>query len=185
MFEIVLKKIELLTNKCSTLFYKYRFRKFGSNSVVRFGCILNSPNNIEIGKNVYINKYVWLNSNDWRKDGRASLIVGDGTYIGRFSQINAFQDVVIENNVLIADNVYFGDVDHGIKDKKNPIKNNKYEFKGPILIKEGSFICRNAIISAGTTIGKNSIVAPGAYVIQKVVPDHSMAIGNPSRIVKI
>ena len=35
----------------------------------------------------------------------------------------------------------------------------------------------------GTTIGKNSIIGAGS-VISGTIPDHSVAIGNPGRVIK-
>ena len=147
-------------------------------------CKLHKPKNIEIGDNVFISSDVWLNANNWRDDNRASLIIKDGTYIGRFCQINAFKDVIIEQNVLIADNVYLGDTDHG-HNVKIPIKQNQIIYKGRVHLKEGCFICRNAVISANTVVGKNAIVAPNTYVTKKEIPDFHMAIGNPCKIIKL
>jgi len=179
------KYIEILSSNFSTIVNKNRFKKFGKNSKIFTRSKLNKPENIEIGKDVYISSDVWLNANNWREDDRASLIIKDGSYIGRFCQINAFRDIIIEKNVLIADNVYLGNTDHGYDDKSLAIKQNKIKYKGSVLLKEGSFICRNVVISANTIVGKNSIVAPNTYVTKKIIPDYHMAIGNPCRIFKI
>ena len=39
------------------------------------------------------------------------LIIKKGSHIGRFCHINAFKKVIIEEDVLIAENVYLGDTD--------------------------------------------------------------------------
>ena len=179
------KFLEILSENFSTFMKRRRFKKFGKNSKILTRSKLNKPENIEVGENVYISSDVWLNANNWREDDRASLIINDGSYIGRFCQINAFKDVIIEKNVLIADNVYLGDVDHSYEDETLAIKQNKIKYKGNILLKEGSFICRNVVISANTIVGKNSIVAPNTYVTKKNIPDYHMAIGNPCRVFKI
>ena len=181
MIEKILNKIDKIFDKLNTLIHRKRFRKFGSNSIIRHGCIINHPNKIEIGSNVFIGNHVWLNADKWRDDQRASLIIKDNSHISRFSHINAFKDVIIEENVLIGENVYLGDTDHVTTNKDIPIKNQGHEFKGPVLLKSGCFICKNAIIAAGVTIGKNATVGPGAYVIQSI-PDNSLAIGNPARV---
>ena len=52
----------------------------------------------------------------------------------------------------------------------------------PIVIKEGAWIGEGAIILRGVTIGKNAIVSAGC-VVDKDVPNNSMAKGNPMKIV--
>ena len=53
------------------------------------------------------------------------------------------------------------------------------KIKGEVIIKKGSFICRNSVISAGVTIGEFSIVAPNSLVNQKNIPPNSLVFGNP------
>jgi len=40
-----------------------------------------------------------------------------------------------------------------------------------------------SIITAGTTIGKNSIIGAGS-IVSNEIPDCSVAIGNPARVIK-
>jgi acetyltransferase-like isoleucine patch superfamily enzyme len=181
MFEIILKEFAILFDSLNTLFLKKRFKSFGKNSIIKYGCIINHPKKIDIGKNVFIGDHVWLNADRWRDDERASLIIKDGVHISRFTHINAFKDVIIEEDVLIGENVYLGDTDHIRSDKNIAIKYQGHEFKGMVLLKSGCFICKNAIIAAGVTIGKNATVGPNAFVME-TVPDYSLAIGNPARI---
>jgi lipopolysaccharide O-acetyltransferase len=181
MIERTLNKFLKFFDYLNTLLQKKRFKKFGKNSIIKYGCIVNHPKKIEIGENVFIGDHVWLNADTWRDDERASLVIKNGAHISRFSHINAFKDVIIEENVLIGENVYLGDTDHVRSNKEIPIKLQGQEFKGSVLLKSGSFICKNAIISAGVTVGKNATVGPGAFVMESI-PDYSLAIGNPARI---
>jgi acetyltransferase-like isoleucine patch superfamily enzyme len=52
-----------------------------------------------------------------------------------------------------------------------------------IIIKSGAVINPGAIITAGVTIGKNSIVSIGSAVFEDV-PDNCVVLGNPARVVK-
>ncbi len=183
--EKILNKIELNFEKLTTFFNKNRFKKFGTNSKIRYGCIINNPNLIEIENNVFIGNHVWLNagrSNDNNDDTK--LYLKSGSHISRFSHINAFNKVIIEEDVLIAENVYLGDTDHATSKKDMAIIKQGNKIKGEVIIKKGSFICRNSVISAGVTIGEFSIVAPNSLVNQKNIPPNSLVFGNPSRIFK-
>lgn len=55
---------------------------------------------------------------------------------------------------------------------------------GTIEVGEGSFIGAGAIILPGKKIGKGATIGAGAVVLENV-PDHSTAVGNPAKIVKI
>ena len=136
-----------------------------------YGCIINNPNLIEIENNVFIGNHVWLKllrSNDNNDDTK--LYLKSGSHISRFSHINAFNKVIIEEDVLIAENVYLGDTDHATSKKDMAIIKQGNKIKGEVIIKKGSFICRNSVISAGVTIGEFSIVAPNSLVNQKIIP---------------
>ena len=159
-----------------TFAYKYRFNKFGKGSVIKYGCIIKNPKNIEVGDNVTIEDHVWLNAGS----GNCKLIIKNNCHIGRFTHINAFNYVLIEEDVLIAENVYLGDADHGIK-VNMPIISQEIVIKGPVLIRKGCFICKNAIISANTDVGEYTIIGPGAYVLQDKIKKNSLLIGNPAK----
>lgn len=50
-------------------------------------------------------------------------------------------------------------------------------------IKSGAVLFPGSIITAGVTIGENSIVGAGSVVFEDV-PDYCVVIGNPARVVK-
>lgn len=54
---------------------------------------------------------------------------------------------------------------------------------GEVNIKSGAVLNPGCIITAGVTIGKNSIISVGSVVTQDV-PDYCVVVGNPARVVK-
>ncbi len=52
-----------------------------------------------------------------------------------------------------------------------------------ITIKSGAVLFPGSIITAGVTIGENSIVGAGSVIFEDV-PDYCIAIGNPARVIK-
>lgn len=183
LIEKILTKLNKVFDLITTLLNKVRFKKFGRNSIIRYGCIINNPKLIEIEENVQIDSHVWLNAQDELKDGNTKLVIKNGSHISRFGHINAFNQVIIEENVLIGESVYIGDADHSTSNKDVPIIKQGIKVKGKVLIKSGCHICKGSVISAGVVIGKNAVVAPGAFVTTDV-PDHSMAIGSPASIIE-
>ena len=54
---------------------------------------------------------------------------------------------------------------------------------GPVLIKEGAWLCTRCIIVGPVTVGRHSVVAAGAVVVDDV-PDYALVAGVPARVVK-
>ena len=52
-----------------------------------------------------------------------------------------------------------------------------------VKIKNGAVINPGSIITAGVTIGENSLVSVGSVVVEDV-PDNCVVVGNPARVVK-
>lgn len=53
----------------------------------------------------------------------------------------------------------------------------------PVLLKKNSWIGAGAIILPGVTVGENSIVGAGS-VVTKDVPDNTIVVGNPAKVVR-
>jgi acetyltransferase-like isoleucine patch superfamily enzyme len=50
-----------------------------------------------------------------------------------------------------------------------------------VIIEDGAIIGARAVIKAGVTVGKNSIVAMGA-IVTRDVPENSVVMGSPASI---
>ncbi len=160
-----------------------RFHTWGACSRVSPGLVVSCPWAIAVGGGVTISDHATLNVKDFRTDGRATLVIGDRVYIGRFVHINAWQDVVIEPDVLITHRVLLGDEDHVYDDPSVPIRQQGSKCKGPVRLKAGCWIGTGAAILPNVTIGRNAVVAANA-VVTKDVPDHAVVAGNPARVIK-
>ncbi|MDD5131490.1 MAG: acyltransferase [bacterium] len=159
------------------------FCKWGKGSRLYPPATLYGARFMEVGDQVLIREHAWLTAKNQRSDLRCSLIIGQGTYIGRFAQINAWQDVVIEANVLIGDRVFISDADHNYADTKVPIIQQGDQFKGRVLLCSGCWIGIGAVILPGVKIGKNAVVAANA-VVTGDVPDFTIVGGIPAKIIK-
>jgi acetyltransferase-like isoleucine patch superfamily enzyme len=163
-----------------TTLVRGRFRAFGAGSIVEPLCALAHPSCVEVGAKVHIREHAWLNCFP-REDGKPTLVVKDGAYIGRFFHANAFHEIVIEEEVMIADRVYIADVDHKYKDPNVSVLKQGLEVKGPVRLKRGCWIGTGAAIFPGVTIGRNAVVSANS-VVNKDVPDYGLAVGNPARV---
>lgn len=113
----------------------------------------------------------------------AKIYIGNNVGISN-STLVAWENITIEDNVLIGGGVRIWDTNFHSLDAAIRMKDNDYDVKtAPILIKENAFIGGGSIILKGVTIGKNSIIAAGSVVI-KNIPDNVMAGGNPCQVIK-
>ena len=112
-----------------------------------------------------------------------------GVKIGNFCHLSPYVliDLVYPHLVTIEDNVTIGS-NSMIFAHANPTANLALKKIYPrkvesILIKEGAVLFPGCIITAGVTIGKNSMIGAGS-VVGEDIPDNCVALGNPARVVK-
>lgn len=165
--------------KLYTWWRRGEFAAWGPGSYLKPPATIRGADRIRVGANVFLREHCWLNATASRSDGSASLTIGDRTYVGRFSHINAYQDVTIESDVLIADRVFISDVDHTFHDRTTPIIHQPAEFQGPVVLKSGCWIGIGAVVLPGVTVGRNAVVAANA-VVTRDVPDYAVVGGVPA-----
>jgi len=136
-----------------------------------------------VGNQVHICEQAWLNAKDTRGDGQPTLRIADRTYIGRFVQINAWQSVTIEEDVLISDRVFISDADHNFRRADIPIGMQGDAYIGPVTLCDGCWIGIGAVILPGVRIGRNAVVAANA-VVTRDVPDRTVVGGIPAKIIR-
>lgn len=119
-----------------------------------------------------------------------SLQRARGVRIGKECHFSPYVliDLLYPHLVTIADNVTIGS-NTLIFAHVNPttnifLKKNGYPRKvEPVNIKSGAILFPGCIITAGVTIGENSLIGAGS-VVSEDVPDFCVVVGNPARIVK-
>ena len=77
--------------------------------------------------------------------------------------------VIVGKNVDCLNGVLLGQIDSGVK-------------AGTPVIGDNVFLGTNSIVVGKIKIGNDVLIAPGAYV-NFDVPDHSIVIGNPGKII--
>ncbi len=112
-----------------------------------------------------------------------------GVKIGNFCHMSPYvlidlvypQLIKIEDNVTIGNNsMIFAHVNPTASIELKKIYPRKV---APVTIKKGSVIFPGCIITAGVTIGENSLIGAGS-VVGEDIPDYCVALGNPARVVK-
>lgn len=95
--------------------------------------------------------------------------IGEGFYIGHCGRIIINPRAVLGKNINIATGVTIG-------------QENRGKRKGCPIIGDNVWIGTNSVIVGKITIGTDVLIAPLSYV-NFDVPDHSIVIGNPAKII--
>lgn len=177
-----LRKISLakLLVKAYSFWLKRKFYACGRGVYIHFPAVLNNPHKVKLGNHVLLSCHCWLNCIE-NSVNQVTLTIGDDCQIGRFAHINAYENVVIENDVLIAERVHISDCSHHFADPEVSILRQGASFTGKVLIRRGAWIGSGAVILPGVTIGRNAVVGANA-VVTKDVPDNTIAVGVPAVI---
>jgi acetyltransferase-like isoleucine patch superfamily enzyme len=163
-------------------FQKPKFKMLGRKSFIKSPLTINGHRNIEIGDNVLVGYKSWLAAVPQTGSSTCLLRIGNGSSIGNFNHIYATKMIVIGEKVLTADKVYISDNLHGYEEINLPIIDQPIKQIGEVYIGDGTWIGENVCI-LGVKIGKHCVVGANA-VVTKDIPDYSIAVGNPARIIK-
>lgn len=106
--------------------------------------------------------------------------IGNNTYIGFFSEVNARKGIVeIGNNCDIASFVSINVAD---SHKKVLGFSDDIE-RGEIILEDSVFVGSHSFIGGKTHIGYHSVVAAGTILVNSgKIPPYSLVVGNPAEI---
>ncbi|MBN2614582.1 MAG: acyltransferase [Bacteroidales bacterium] len=131
-------------------------------------------NDFSLGSQSTIEDFSTINN------GVGPVLIGDRTRIGMSNVL--IGPVTVGNDVMFAQNIVLSGLNHGYEDISLPPSKQPVETK-PIVVEDEVWIGANAVVTAGVTIGKHSIIAAGCVVV-KDVPPYSIVGGNPGKIIK-
>ncbi len=110
--------------------------------------------------------------------------IGENCHFSAYVQL----DLIYPHLVSIGNNVTFGS-NVIVFAHTNPAANlflKKGEFPrkvSEVKIKSGAVLFPGSIVTAGVTIGENSVISVGS-VVTSDVPDYCVVVGNPGRVIK-
>ena len=126
-----------------------------------------------VGENVNI-------ENGFNCDNGKNIFIGD-TFVGNYNlTILDIKEVYIGNDVMIGPNTTITTVGHPINPNK---RRQRLAQASEIRIGNDVWIGANVCILPGVSIGNNVIIGAGA-VVNRDIPDNSMAVGVPARVIK-
>ena len=131
-------------------------------------------NQFSIGNNTIIEDFTTINN------GAGNIIIGNNARVGIGSVI--IGPVYLGNKVGLGQHVFISGFNHGYEDGERD-SNEQALVKKEVIIDDESHIGANSVIVAGVHIGKRCQIGAGS-VVTKNIPDYSVAVGNPAKIIK-
>ena len=120
---------------------------------------------------------VLLCSGEFRRE---KILIRSGTYVNRYTILDAHRQIEIGRNCMIGPHCYITDGDHGMK-AGLPIKNQPMTF-APVVIEDDVWLGAGVIVLKGVRIGQGAVVGAGS-VVTRNIDTYAIAVGTPARVV--
>ncbi len=161
----------------SKRFYlRFKGLRFGRGLTLEGDVEVTAPKNVRLGRYVRLGKDVYLGA--WPE---GKLVVGDNSYIGRWTIILAHQSVIIGNECLIAPGCHITDVNHGIAPgeliRKQPLVSKPVRIGNDVWAGTGCSILPGVTIGDGAVVGARSVVTDD-------VPSNAIVVGSPAKLLR-
>ena len=164
-----------------------RFAALGEGTIVAFppGDRLGECR-IAIGRDCFVaadvTLAVGLPSEPQRRDDGPALRIGDRCIVGRGSALVSLLDLVLEDDVTLAPNVYITDHNHTYADPCLPVGQQILQCQ-PVRIGAGT-LARHQRRGAAGGRHRAQLRHRRRRVVRGAIPDHSVVAGVPGRVVR-
>lgn len=128
----------------------------------------------ELGADSIVEDFALINN------GAGDVIIGDRVRVGVGAVI--IGPVRMGHGSGTGQHVFISGFNHGYRDGEQNSSTQPLDLKG-VVIGEDSHVGANSVVVPGVTIGRRCQVGAGS-VVTKDIPDFSVAVGNPARVIK-
>lgn len=149
---------------------------------------LTGASHIAIGEHTTFGKDLFLTAitTHHKQSFQPQLTIGKHCDFGAYNHITCINKVIIGDYCLTGKWVTITDNSHGRTDEESLQQHPKFReivSKGPVIIGDNVWIGDKVTILPSITIGDGAVIGAGSVVTEDV-PAHSVAVGNPARIIK-
>ena len=161
---------------------KAQFGHLGRHVVLHRPDWLIGTRNMWIGDNAVILNSCWLSVELPKRATREIVLrIGDRCWLRPYVVISAAESIVIEDDVVIAAFTSIIDSDHTFAAGRPSVAENPV-VTSPIRIGRGTWVAERCAILRGADIGQSCIIGANS-VVRGRIPDYSIAVGAPARVV--
>lgn len=165
-----------LASRARNAFYRLLGVEIEGYGVLRRISIPRHWTSIRLEARTGLDDFVVLLCSGVEKPGK--LVIGEGTYINRFTMIDVSESLTIGRGCMIGPHCYLTDHDHG---SDPSIRRDTQPFvSAPVVIGNNVWIGAGAAVLKGVTIGDGAIIGAGAVVTNDVAAG-AIAAGIPAR----
>jgi acetyltransferase-like isoleucine patch superfamily enzyme len=170
-------------SKLLSLLISGSFASFGKRTVLTHPIRLGGTERISIGTGVFMGADCWLQALPDGDCQDVAISIGDGCSVAGGCVISAVRQIVLEDHVLLARNVYIADHMHEYRRPNIPILVQGVTKMQPVRISQGAWLGQNVVVCPGVTVGKRAVVGANS-VVNTDIPDFCVAAGSPARVIK-
>jgi acetyltransferase-like isoleucine patch superfamily enzyme len=110
---------------------------------------------------------------------RGKIEIGYGTYVNRYTMLDAHEQITIGRDVMIGPHTYITDGNHGTEAHAS-VKSQPMTSR-PVMIEDEAWIGAHVTILAGVRIGQGAVIGAGS-VVTADIPPHVVAYGVPATV---
>jgi len=182
--------------------YRGLFAEAGRKALIGRNVTFRHFKKIRLGEGVIIDDNAVVDAKGTDNEG---IALGDGVFVGRNSivyckngnirlaaRVNVSSNCTVfsSNDLAIGEGTIIGGYTYilsgGEYDYRNPTpfaEQSGMETRGPLTIGANCWLGTRVTVLDGASIGEHCVVGAGS-VVTKPLPDHSLALGVPARVIK-
>ena len=164
-------------------YWRRRFHSFGEGSILYRPNWIYGPHQIAIGRGVLMLHGIWLSVERpaWDRPGPI-LTIGDVVGFRSYVTISAVESITIEDHCNIGSFTTIVDSDHTHTGEHPNLMYVGTLQTAPVRIGEGTWIGDRVAVLRGANIGKQCVIGTNS-VVRGTIPDYSIAVGAPAKVV--
>lgn len=183
VISIIVRPYYTFKHLCKYIHCKLMFKDYHwTDSVLSLKMI--KPQYVSLGKKVRIGANARIEGISQWNDMifEPTISIGDYSTIQQDVHITCANKVHIGKHTAIAARVTITDINHPYEDVNLPIDNQNIEVK-EVIIGDECKIYNGAVVLPGVHIGRHCVIGANS-VVNMDIPDYSVAVGMPARIIK-
>ena len=171
-----------LRGRLTRPWWRRRFDEFGDGAILHKPDWVFGPHLMTVGRNTLIFHGAWLSVERVAWEATEPVLrIGSSVGIRPYCTISAAESIVIEDYVVLSAFSTVVDSDHTFVSGEPSVLRGPLA-TSPIRIGRGTWIGERVAVMRGADIGERCIIGANS-VVRGRIPDNSIAVGAPARVV--